>query len=159
MIPPRSPGLIGDITDISRYEEVRASFEGSPLVSHFPEVIPPEATDVQMIYVPSLFQGGTVFQLRLTLPPARIAELQLQYVELATYVFPASYEPKSLTDIPIPFLHSSGASADSTHGDFQILIIDAHDQGETDFPWNHGYSYGVALSPAFSEIVYWAEDW
>jgi hypothetical protein len=159
MVPARSPRLIGVITDISRYQEVRASFGGSPLANHFPEVIPPQATNVQITYVPGLFQGGTVFQLRLTLSPQRIADLQLQYEELATHIFSSDYEPTSLNDVPIPILRSRPESPDDAQGEFQFLIIDAHPQGDPDFPWNHGYSYGVALSTNTSEIVYWTEDW
>jgi hypothetical protein len=159
LVQPRSAGLIGDITDVSRYEELRASFDGSPLVSHFPEVIPPEAAEIHMIYVPALFQGGTVFQLRLALPPARIQDLRLEYEELAACTFTPSYEPQSLADIPIPSIHLGPAAPGTAQPEFEILIIDAHPQGDTDFPWNHGYSYGVAFSSDSSEMVYWAEDW
>ena len=44
---------------------------------------------------------------------------------------------------------------DGLPGDCQVFILDA----ATTSAWNHGYTYGVALSQKSGEVIYWLEDW
>ena len=144
------------VTDVARYAEVRSRYEESAFVSHFPETIPPEASNVRFYYFPGFLQGGMQLQLRLQLPLQQWRDRRAQYAAAASYRF-VDGEHRSLeNDIPIAAFSTSDEALDFPDT-YEILVLDARSQGEPE--WNHGYSYGVALNAEMSEIVYWADDW
>lgn len=153
--PPR------EITNVSRYSEIRNQWPPS-LVQHFPDTIPANATNVQLAYLPSFLQGGSHFQLRLKLPPDKINDLLVHFSATAK----RRYEGGDTNDhinqsggVPTTRFYTSGSSDHSFPATYEILVIDAQPQGNPEFKWNHGYSYGVAIDNSASEIVYWVEEW
>ena len=61
--------------------------------------------------------------------------------------------------VPTTYFYTSGTDETSFPDDYEILVLNAEPGGTPDFQWNHGYSYGVAISLKESEIVYWTEYW
>jgi hypothetical protein len=150
------------INDVARYEEIRNSIENSDLIEHFPETIPNDAQVLGFEYFRGFMQGGAYIQLRLQLPPDEIAELSEQFHTRAKYRFVggnSNDHTNQPNDIPTTFFHTSGTDDISFPYTYEILMLDAQPTGTPDFEWNHGFSYGVAISITDSEIVYWAEDW
>jgi len=155
-------------TDISEYPEIRNGYWGkrSHLLQHFPETIPPEATETQMYFVSTLV-GGNVFQLKLTLPPSNIDELWEQYRAKATsevYVrrdMAEGREEKIIQSQEIPTVHSytSGSSDLEFPDSYEIIVLYAEASGSDENLWNHGAVSGVSIDKSAAEIVYWAEDW
>lgn len=153
------------ITDLSQYAEVRREWRhNQALIAHFPQQIPIVATDAHLMYSPPFIQKGANLQLRFKLPPAEIKRLLAEYGKIAIQKYEgqeegtAQYMRKGY--LPLPLFHVN----DDPLGvilpkDYVIIVLGAEPQGEPDFVWNHGYTYGVAINETISEILYWAEDW
>lgn len=61
------------VTDVSQYQTDCSRFEpNSPLIEHFPNQISSDAKSVRLDFVPGFLQGGTIFRLRMKLPPEKI---------------------------------------------------------------------------------------
>jgi hypothetical protein len=163
----RLSGPPGYTTDVSAYPAIRASFEDSPLVQHFPPAIPADATNVRLDYLPRLMQGGMHFQLRLTLPPHQIDELYQHFQLQATHHFAGGHTTihQALPDgIPTTEFYTSEANTGSTGlrafpATYEVLVLNAEPGGSAEYIWNHGHSYGVAIDRTTSTIVYWTEYW
>ncbi len=150
------------IEDVSRYAEIRGQMGGSVLVRHFPMTIPENATDARFSYLPKFMQGGGHLQLRLRLPQSEIRDVLIEYDPQAKYEYVGGDmgEHENQTNgVPTTHFYTSGTNEGSFPASYEILVFDAEPGGTPDFPWNHGYSYGVAISSENSEIVYWAEWW
>ena len=72
------------VTNVSQYADVRSSYSNAP-VSHFPETIPPEATNVEFYYRPGALQGSSSIQVQMQLPPAMWSRLKAEYETVAQY--------------------------------------------------------------------------
>ena len=153
----RRSGPPGEITDLTRYEEIRESYEDSILVRHFPEEVPENATNAEMYYLPKFLQGGEQFQLRLQLPEREVTELHARFDALAGKRYAGGenvyWEPE------VPRLHVGGSKDSSWPGSYEILVLDAQPAGSAESEWNHGYSYGVGVDKSALEVVYWCEFW
>lgn len=157
------------VKDISRYQEVIRGFEpNSPLIKHFPDNIPPEASNVRLFFLPGFMQGGTIFQLRMKVPPEKIKNLQSQFRKTAKWKYiPGGKDnsPKEETSpdgVTINFeynFHTSDFGKSSPFPpSYEILVLE-DTRGAPEYDWNHPELYGVAIDISASEIVYWAEDW
>jgi hypothetical protein len=154
-------GPLGQTTDISCYAEIRDSFEGSILIQHFPEVIPSDATEVKLEYLPRLMQGGSHFQLRLKLPSNQIEGLYSHFDAIAKLrcMGCETIHDTRLVEVPTTFFYTSDTDDVSFPESYEILVLDAQPGGSPEFEWNHGHSYGVAIDISASEAVYWFEYW
>lgn len=145
------------ITDVSRYPEVlHSADENSPLLAHFPEKIPLEASNVRFAYQPRIMQGAMFLELLITLPESQIDELWSQYSEMAQYQFT---EEKTLNDIPEPILFLIRDENHELNRKFSIFFIEAQPAGKKDFIWNHGTMYGVGINKTDLEVIYWLQYW
>lgn len=145
------------VTDVARYAEVRSGYADEVYAQHFPETIPSEATDAQFYLFRGFLQGGMHLQLRLQFPPEVWRDRSAQYAPNAQYRFLAGSPPTGDSYVPTTSFHTSDTDDRDFPDTYEILVFDAQSQGEPE--WNHGYSYGVVLGEAQSEIIYWAEDW
>lgn len=155
-------GLIGQITDITRYLEIREEMGDSELAHHFPKSIPEYAQNVKFEYVPGFLQGGEIFQLRMKLPEDEIDSLYKEFRLKATHIFIGgeTNDHANTTDgVPTTFFYTSDTEDQSFPDDYEIMVINAEPEGTPKFKWNHGVSYGVAISTEKSDIVYWLESW
>ena len=150
------------ITDTSRYAEIRASFGESVLVQHFPDEIPADAENVELAYLPRFLQGGSYLQLRLKLPPRRIEDLYSHFSASAIHEYRGgdlSYHGKLPDGVPTTRFYTSDTDDEVFPPTYEIFVLGAQPGGSSEFEWNHGYSYGVAIDRFASEIVYWSEYW
>jgi hypothetical protein len=157
------------VKDVSRYQEVIRGFEpNSRLVKHFPDKIPQEATNVRLFFLPGFMQGGTIFQLRMKLPPEKIKSWQSQFRKTAKRKYISGGKdnsPKEETspdgvNVTFEYNFYTNDSGDSSPfpPSYEILVL-ADTRGAPEYDWNHPELYGVAIDISASEIVYWAEDW
>ncbi|MBR8833025.1 MAG: hypothetical protein DSM106950_03015 [Stigonema ocellatum SAG 48.90 = DSM 106950] len=152
-----------EITDTSRYGEIRNVFwSNQTQIKHFPTNIPTDASEVHIAYSPAFSQGGSFFQLRLKQPPEKIKKLLLQYSDISQHKYRGGNTNDHVNlpnGVPTTFFYTGDSKEDSFPPSYEILVLDAHHRGSSNFRWNHGDSYGVAIDSSASEIVYWAEAW
>jgi hypothetical protein len=152
-----SSTLIGEITDISRYEEVRASYEPE-YVAHFPIHIPAEASNVIFLYIPRFMQGPNQFHLDLTLPNESIVQEYEFFSSQAIQIL--DEENPFPEDRYFPLMETLEGDPYAFPESFQIMILYSEPAGNTpDFSWNHGTEYGVSISQEKSRIIYWFIFW
>lgn len=158
-----SVGETETITSTSRYQAIRHQiWSNQRQVKHFPTDIPVDASGVSIAYSAADSQQGSSFQLRLKQPPQKIKELLSQYRYIAKYKYRGGNtndHANQTNGVPTTFFYTSDSKEDSFPSTYEILVLDAHHKGSTNFKWNHGDSYGVAIDSSASEIVYWAEEW
>ena len=154
------------VDDVARYEAVLGDL-GHPnerLVAHFPVHIPENATQVMFYYLPAFLQGGANLQLRCKLPSSEVDSVLQRYLATAQQVqnsrgdvieAKGDYHP-----LPTPSFRNEDDSgfAPLPEG-FLVLVLDAKPYRTDPVDWNHGYSYGVAVSTERQEVIYWAEYW
>jgi len=150
------------ITDISQYNEILEQMGDSELTRHFPLSIPESAEVVKFEYIPKFLQGGEHFQLRMKLPQSGISDLQEEYRSKAKFTFiggQTNDHQNMPGGVPTTFFYTNDTKNDSFPDDYEILVLNAEPKATSDPIWNHGFSYGVAISQEKSEIVYWSEYW
>jgi hypothetical protein len=157
------------VTDVAQYSKIlNDPWKDSPLVQHFPKTIPAEAKNVKIYYVPGFLQGGSMLQLQMTLPPAKIAEIQAQLRKVAQRKYIPGAKDNSPTQetsadgqmsITFEYKYYLGKSdAQNFPENYEILVL-SDSRGAPTYNWNHSQMHGVAIDPTTSEIVYWAESW
>ncbi len=155
-------GLPGEISDPSEYSRIMQEAGDVPAVAHFPSVIPENAELVRFHFHPAVFQGGTALQLRVRLPGSEVEAVRSEYIGKAKYVLSAHMENGGSSqdeEVRTTGFYTADGSSSEFPETFEIIVLDAEYLGSDDAPWNHGVSYGIAVSLADSEIVYWYEDW
>jgi hypothetical protein len=157
------------VTDIAQYPTIlHKSWQDSPLVQHFPQTIPAAAQNVKIYYQPGFLQGGSVLQLQMTLPPAKIAEIQTQLRKVAQRKYIPGANDNSPTQettadgkMSISFeykFYLGQAGTQNFPQSYEILVL-SDTRGAPTYNWKHSQMHGVAIDTATSEIVYWAESW
>ena len=144
------------------YAEIRKQIGDSVFIQHFPSSIPENATNVKFVYLPKYLQGGGHIQLRLKLPQPEIEELLTEYHSKAKYKFIGGDRNEHANEpggVPTTYFYTSGTDDGSFPDTYEILVLKVQPEGNPDFEWNHGYSYGVVIGVEKSEIIYWAEYW
>ena len=149
-------------TDVSHYYEISDQLDDSEITRHFPTSIPENATDIKFESLPKFLQGGGHIQLRFNLPQSEIEELLIEYRANAKYTFIGGDRSNHSNEdggVPTTYFYTSETDDFSFSDNYEILVLNAEPGGPPEFPWNHGYSYGVVISLEESEIIYWAEYW
>jgi hypothetical protein len=157
------------VTDVNQYSKILNNpWKDSPLVQHFPKIIPAEAKNVKIHYVPGFLQGGSILQLQMTLTPAKIAEIQAQLRKVARRKYIPGAKDNSPTQetsgdgqmsINFEYKYYLGKSdVQNFPENYEILVL-SDTRGAPTYNWNHSQMHGVAIEPSTSEIVYWAESW
>ncbi|WP_315788576.1 hypothetical protein [Fischerella sp. JS2] len=160
-----SNNQVKTIQNASRYQEIRHKlWLNQNQVKHFPNYIPPNSSEVRLAYSRGFLQGqkNNFFQLRLKLPAQQVKELNNQYKAIAKhrYIGGNTNEHANLPNgVPTTFFYTSNSQEDSFPNSYEILVLGANDRSGSNFKWNHGDSYGVAIDLSASEIIYWAEEW
>lgn len=154
------------VTDPSRYSEIRAVFDHSSIIQHFPPQIPSDAQNVSLYYQPGFLQGGAIFQLRMTLPPAKLKQIESEFLKQGK----RKYIPGGKNNSPISEttpqgmnvryeyqLYAGEATSNKFPNNYKILVFE-DTRGAPKYDWNHPDLYGVAIDISASEIVYWVES-
>jgi hypothetical protein len=152
------------VNDVKSYNEVRDRiWSNQAIIKHFPKQIPADTKHVRFVYSPGYMQAGNILQLRLKQPQAKIAALLVEYEKVATAKYRGGNSNEHINQpngVPTTFFHTSDDTTDNSFPfNYKILVLGVKNKGSKDFKWNHGNSYGVAISPQTEEIVYWAEEW
>jgi hypothetical protein len=152
------------VKDSSKYSEIRYKrWSNQTLVKHFPESIPSDATNIRLTYIPASAQGGSAFQVKFKQPRKKIESAIAQYGTVAKRKYKGgdtNEHSNQRNGIPTTFFYTSDdVENGSFPPDYEVLVLGAEDKGQKEFKWNHGNSYGVAISRLDSTIVYWVEAW
>ena len=157
------------VTDVARYSKIlNDPWKDSPLVQHFPKIIPTEAKNVKIYYVPGFLQGGSILQLQMTLPPAKIAEIQTKLRKVAQRKYIPGAKDNSLnqetsadgkTVVTFNYSYYLGKSGVQNFPENYEILVLSDTRGAPDYNWKHSQIHGVAIDPTTSQIIYWAESW
>lgn len=151
------------VTETSRYGEIRHRlWLSQDEIQHFPSEITADTQNVRIAYSPENSQTGGYFQARMKKSPTQIQKLLTQYRKLAKHKYKGgdtNNHANLPNGVPTTFFYTNDSETESFPPAYEILVLNAQDQGSPGFKWNHGNSYGVAIDSAASEIVYWAEKW
>jgi len=153
------------VTDLFRYQEIRNSYLKSSLLTHFPEQIPTDATNVSFYFKPAFLQGDNIIQLQMKLPPEKIKTLQAQFRQAAK----RKYIPGNPNNSPIEETSYEGINIYFSYNfyntdkkernifdlTYEILVLE-DDRGKPTYEWNRPTYYGVAIDISKAEIIYFA---
>ncbi|GAB1545426.1 hypothetical protein NUACC21_81020 [Scytonema sp. NUACC21] len=151
------------VTDISRYKDIRHQlWSNQAQIKHFPTEIPTDASVVRVAYSSGALEGNRYFQLRLKRSPQQIQNLLSQYTSIAKHQYQGGNtndHANQAKGVPTTFFYTSDSQEESFPPSSKVLVLGAQDRGSSNFRWNHGESFGVAIDSSTSEIVYWVEEW
>jgi hypothetical protein len=155
------------VREISRYREVRRSFDPDAiLINHFPLEIPHDARNVRLYFLPGFLQGAAVLQLRMQLSPAHVQKIQAQFRKTAKLKYIPGGKSNNLQPETSPqgvliaheyIFHTGELSDRPFPSNYELLVIE-DTSGAPTYNWKHHNLAGVAIDPATSEVVYWAES-
>lgn len=159
-------GWPSETTSIWQYSQIRKQW-APELAGHFPEGIPESARHVRLSACPGFLQGGAHFQVAYCLSADEINLLLTGFRSRGKAIYQGGsgfdhYNKDNENGLPIAeYLTSSIPHDRSFPQDFTVIVLGAraysYHNGTPN--WNHGHSYGVAISLLRSRVVYWAEDW
>lgn len=151
------------ITDISQYQQIRQQLSSdNEHIQHFPHQLPVGAENIRFAYYSGNATTASFLQLRFKYSSETIQKLLSQYQHLAQHHYRGGNTNDHVNQkngVPTTFFYTSDGGMESFPPSYEILVLDAQDQGKPGFKWNHGHSYGVAIDISAAEIVYWAEKW
>lgn len=148
-------------TDPKKYSSLLTEWTPTGIVAHFPDPLPPTATNVKLSSFPGYMQGGAWFQVRLTLPAAEVSKAY----DAATKAAKDFYDGGDFFNstnakkggLPGTSFHTSDPERQPDFpADYRIFVFAAQDHGDH---WNHGNSRGVVVSKKRNEVIYFAEHW
>ena len=150
--------------NISKYYRIKNRWwDNKELIKHFPEKLPKNSESAALYYTPAFLMGGASFQLKLKLSEDEIANCLSYFIPRGKDIFNGGkgfdHTNKTYSGLEPPI--SSYLTGDVDDGrfpeEFKVIVLDA--KSYKPGTWNHGFSYGVAISEKRNIIVYWADDW
>ncbi|MEM6837379.1 MAG: hypothetical protein AAF609_11030 [Cyanobacteria bacterium P01_C01_bin.120] len=141
------------ITDIDQYAAVRSQVDDAGYsVQHFPQNIPPEATEAKLYYQLAALPGEMSLQLGLSLPIERLSSLKADFASQAQCQVSAATLDDSECGQPVLVPRFLVGDHDTQQFPDTYTLIFLSD------PDRNLYSRGVAFSESAAEVVYWLED-
>jgi hypothetical protein len=142
-------------TNPDEYPQLLQEWKERGLAAHFPPVIPREARNVKFSSLPRFLQGAGWLQLRMVLPQMQVAKWFGKYSQSAMKSFQGGCKSDHANqcDVLSTNFHTSDTKEKEFPADYLILVLG--NQGS----WNHGASWGLAISKSRKEVVWWAEQW
>lgn len=144
-------------------------WETPDLVTHFPDKIPDQATEVKFYYRAGFMQGGTTIELRMKLPKAEFNEIIQKHRPDAKLVLDhlgRDIDPDTSGKVYFaPPLHFYTISRNELTNEsqtgplpagYEIFLI--HIKKHKRY-WNHGKTSGIAFCRSKNEVLYRAEVW
>jgi hypothetical protein len=141
-------------TSIKQYEDVMENWAPTGVVDHFPRLPPASSEDVAFSSFPTFMQGGGWVQLRVSVP-------ELEILAIEAYCRARTTKRRAFTEEPPdPDCHVLAEAGYGFPEDFEVFLFDGEPYKEgSSLDWNHGWTYGMALSKKRRQMVYWAESW
>lgn len=137
-------------------------------MSHFPSVIPDEATKVKFYYQEPdyRFGGPFILELRMRLPAEKIQSLQIQFQAKAQQQYLPNYQQISPTTETLPdspettydyFFYTVGRERQELVKEYDVYVL-GDQRGASDDGSGYKSRYGVAIHEKRLEIIYWLEN-
>ncbi len=150
-------------TNPKKYSKLITDWTPSGLIAHFPNPLPPSASNVKLSAFPGCLQGGAWFQVRFTLPAAEISKAYDDATKTAKKFYDGGGKFKSTNSpkngLPGTNFHTSDNPKESKFPeDYRIFVFAAQSPGGNP-PWQSGKSYGIVISKQRNEVIYYAENW
>jgi len=148
------------VTDVSQYSNILhhwpEKFEdpgSKELTKHFPDSIPPDATNARLAYFPGCLQAGSYFQVRFRLSPEKIRSLYQHFRAQAAYRFKGGYSSENTEkgEVLTTQFFTSDSEDRSFPESYELLVL------RSEGTWHMGRSCGVAIDRAANDIVYWVD--
>ena len=155
-------GPLSTQTDPKKYSSLLTKWTPTGIVAHFPNPLPPAATNVKLSSFPGFLQGGAWFQVRLTLPAAEVSNAYDAAAKAAKDFYDGGSFFTSTNakngGLPGTSFHTSDTEQQTDFpADYRIFVFAAQSSGGN--TWNHGQSHGVVVSKQRNEVIYYAENW
>lgn len=133
-------------------------------LAHFPKELPKTASEIRFFEQPQFLQGGSSIFLRYKTSVEELNLLSQKYSKTAKVVLKSgeydwdSYKNNGQNkDISLPGVFDEAIGYSELPGDFDIIVIDSKPYQTNN--WNHGYTYGLAISKQKQEVLFWSEEW
>ncbi|MEZ6102171.1 MAG: hypothetical protein R3E01_36715 [Pirellulaceae bacterium] len=156
-------GPPSEIRSVKKYKSCRKSFPPQ-LVARFPTDTPEDKSDPVFSYYPGFLQGGAHIQLRVRLSPETIVNLVDELKTQTKHAYKGGgffthYNEDQEHNLPTASYHTQRDDVDANEfpGHFTLYVLDADDRASGS--WNHGSTFGIAISEETNEAIYWAENW
>ncbi len=147
---------IPETANVAFYRSKLAERQPTGLVSHFPPAVPASATSVRFSAAGSFGMGSGWIQLRLQLPPAEVAAIEANARSRAGRIYPGGGDQGDhLTEKngwPTARWHTGNSLNFPKSYTFYVFNASDYSGGS----WDQYDNYGIAVSPATNEVVYWA---
>lgn len=144
------------VTDTHDYQHLLTLY-GYPHrsdMAHFPSEIPAGANDVILEDIPGFVQGASHFSLMYKTDSNEINGIYARYGSGANSVLKNNV---TSYDLGVTGILHEEIERDAVISDFDFFILDSQPSQPGD--WNHGYTYGIAVSRQRLEVIYWSEAW
>jgi hypothetical protein len=126
-------------------------------MAHFPKAVPPGARNVKFYEQPEFLQGGSDFILTYDTDSKEINRIYDTYSSQALIVIKGDTTDMLSDDDRIPQFTYDQTGYEGLPQDFDYIVLGAKPYHPGD--WNHGYTYGVAISRERREVIFWSEYW
>ena len=145
------------VTDIDKFERVlRLKNHGENMrISHFPKEIPVNTQNIEFFYSPAFLQGGEHMFLKYEISSQYIEQLAEEYSSIAQWSGPSdnlTIQNYGIDDRSFYFI-----GYDQLPEGFTVYVLDSEPYKTGD--WNHGYSYGLAVSTSQGIVIYFSLTW
>jgi hypothetical protein len=117
-------------TSPAKYSLLITNWTPTGLVAHFPNPLPPTASNVKLSAFPGFLQGGAWFQVRLTLPAAEVSKLYDDATKAAKDFYDGGTSYTSVNSktngLPGTSFHTSDNKQGDFPADYRIFVFAAH---------------------------------
>jgi len=149
-------------TNPKKYPALITEWTPTGLISHFPNPLPPTASNIKLSAFPGFLQGGAWFQVRLILPADEVSKIYDGATKVAKDFYDGGDFFKSTDSKDGGLPGTSFHTSDHGHqiefpADYRVFVFAA--QSSSGSSWNHGRSHGIVISKKRNEVVYYAENW
>lgn len=156
--------IISDMTtsvhNPNQYQKIMRLYDRNhESLAFFPKEIPQNVKNVRFYEIPQFLQGGSKILLMYQTSDAEIQRYEKQFSEKAKCIYQGE---KQISGDPNADVWKFCVCEDEigVHGlsnDFKCYILDS--KSTKPYDWNHGYTYGVAISEEKSQILFYREVW
>ena len=140
-------------SDINKYSQA-LRMHGSP--EHFPKYIPKDAKNVYFFDRLQFLQAGSEIHLRYKTTKEICLKKLEEFSKQAIFINSGGFDQIAY-NMCVPDISDKSAGYGALSNDFKIIVLQGNPYKPYD--WNHGCSYGIAVSLEKEELAYWADYW
>lgn len=148
-------------TSPTKYAALATEWTPTGLVAHFPNPLPPAASNLKLSAFPGFMQGGAWFQVRFSLPADEVSKVYDDAAKAAKDFYDGGDRVKAVNSkkggLAGTSFHTSEDKQADFPDDYRVFVFDAESFGDNS--WNHGRSHGVVVSRQRNDVIYYAERW